>query len=176
MTLGLLVSASLVWHASYAAFTSITGNPGNSWNTGRVSLTNDTSGVAIFNNVSGLIPGSFGNNCILVTYTGTVASTVKLYAANYSGAVGPYLTLTIETGAGTSCGAFGAATTIFSGTLQTMRTTNTSFATGLPAASPWSPATNGAAKPYKFSYVLGDDNAAQSATTSVDFVWEARST
>lgn len=175
VALGFLATVVLAWQASYSAFASTTSNSGNSWGAGTVALTDNSPGVAVFNNVSGLIPGSFGNNCILVTYTGNLASTVEFYSENYAGTLGPYLNLTITTGSGTSCAAFGAVTTIFSGTLQALRTSSTTFATGLPAAIPWSPSANGAAKPYKFSYTLADDNAAQSATATVDFVWEARS-
>jgi len=172
----LLSCAVLGWDASYSAFARTAGNPGNGWSTGSVSLVDDTAGVAVLDNLTGLIPGSFGSTCILVTYTGTVATTVELYTRNYTGAIGPYLNLTVQSGAGTSCGAFGAAITLFSGTLESLRTSATSFATGLPAAGAWAPATSGSARPYKFSYALADENAARSATAGLDLVWEAHST
>lgn len=171
-----LSCAGLGWDASYSAFARTAGNPGNGWRTGIVSLTDDMAGVAVLDNLAGLLPGSFGSTCILVTYTGNVATTVELYTRNYAGTIGPYLNLTIQSGAGTGCGAFGATTTLFSGTLESLRTSATGFATGLPAAGAWAPATSGSAKPYKFSYAVADDNAAQSATASLDLVWEAHST
>jgi hypothetical protein len=175
LVLALLGSAGLVWQASYSAFAGSTGNPGDSWATGTVSLSNNAA-VAVFDNLSGLIPGGTGTGCVLVTYTGNLASTVKLYAQNYAGALGPYLTMSVQTGSGTSCAAFGAPTTIFSGSLDALRLADNSFSTGLPAASPWSPATNGSTKPYQFTYTLIDDNAAESAAATVDLVWEAQST
>lgn len=175
LVLAVLGSAGLVWQASFSAFARSAANPGDSWVAGSVSLTDDAA-VAIFNNVSGLIPGSTGTGCVLVTYTGDLASTVKLYVRNYAGTIGPYLTVSVQSGSGTSCAAFGAATTIFSGSLDTLRTTATGFATGLPAASPWSPATSGSAKPYRLTYTLIDDNAAESTTATLDLVWEAQST
>ncbi len=175
LALALLCGTGLAWQASYSAFATTATNPGDSWATGTVSLSNNAA-VAVFNNITGLIAGSTGTNCILVTYTGNLASTVKLYVQNYSGTLGPYLTMTVQSGSGTSCGAFGASTTIFSGTLDSLRTASTAFSSGLPAASPWSPAINGSAKPYQFTYTLTDDNAAESATASLDLVWEAQST
>jgi hypothetical protein len=176
LTLGLVSCVGVGWHASYSAFARTAGNSGNGWSTGTVSLTDDMAGVAVFHNLAGLLPGSFGSTCILVTYTGNVATTVELYTRNYAGTIGPYLNLTVQSGTGTSCATFGAATTLFSGTLQALRTSATSFATGLPATGAWAPATSGTAKPYKFSYTLADDNVAQSATASLDLVWEAHST
>lgn len=173
---GLLLVAAAGGNASYSAFAGNAGNAGNGWNTGTVSLADDTAGVATFNNVTGLVPGSSGSTCVLVTYTGTVAATVVLYTRNYAGALGPYLNLTVETGAGPTCAGFGAASTVFSGTLETLRTSATGFASGLPAAGAWTPAATGTAKPYRFTYTLTADNAAQSATAAFDLVWEAHST
>jgi hypothetical protein len=175
LALALLGGAGLAWRASYSRFSATTSNPGDSWTTGTVSLTNNAA-VAVFNNITGLIPGSTGTNCILVTYTGSLASTVKFYVQNYSGTLDPYLTMTVQSGSGTSCGAFGTSTTLFSGTLNALRTANTNFANGLPATSPWSPASNGSVMPYQFTYTLADDNAAESATANLDLVWEAQNT
>ena len=174
VTVGLVLGCVLVWRSSYAAFSDPTSNPGNMWAGGTVSLADNDSGAALFN-VTGLIPGNTDTQCVLVTYTGNVTSTVRLYAADYLGALGPYLNLVVEVGDGSTCGDFGNAATLFSGTLHSLRTSNTDFATGLPAVNPWSPSANGAVKPYRFTYSLADDNAAQGATADVDFVWAAQS-
>jgi hypothetical protein len=173
---GLLVAAGAGWQGAHSAFAGNAGNPGNGWNTGAVTLTDDTAGVAAFNNVTGLVPGGSGSTCVLVTYTGSVAASVVLYTRNYAGALGPYLNLTIQTGDGANCAAFGAATTIFSGTLDSLRTSATGFGTGVPVVGAWTPGVAGAVKPYRFSYTLVGDDAAQGAGAAFDLVWEAHST
>ena len=169
----LLVAAGLVWHGVYGAFSATTNSSGNSWASATVSLSDDDGGAALFA-LAGLQPGSTGSNCVLVTYAATVPSEVRLYTQNYTGALGGYLTMTVQSGSGTTCAAFGAATTLFTGVLSALCSARTDFTTGL--AVPWTPTTNGAAKPYKFTYTMGDDNAALGTTAGVDFVWEAQST
>src|SRR4051794_12174559 len=89
----LVASGGLVWHASYAAFTATTDSRGNSWTAGSVALHDDdgsantpSTATAMFN-ATGLKPGSTGENCLTVTYDGSIASGVKLYIkpADYTG-------------------------------------------------------------------------------------------
>src|SRR5690606_26071227 len=90
-----LLSTSLVYRASTAAFTATTENGTNTWQAGSISLSDDDSGSAMFN-ATGLTPASTGSRCIVVSYTGTVPASVSLWGAG-SGALAPYLTLKIET-------------------------------------------------------------------------------
>src|SRR4051812_44560547 len=73
--IGLIASGALVWNASYAAFTATTVNPGNSWSTGSVALSDSqggsssgATGTALWSGQTNLIPGSTGTKCIKVTY------------------------------------------------------------------------------------------------------------
>jgi hypothetical protein len=175
--LGLALSAVLIWQGSHSAFTATTLNSGNSFSAGTVSLTDDDSGTAMFA-VTGLEPGDTGSKCIVVTYNGSLASTVNLYVAT-GGLTGtglaPYLNIVIEEGAvGTfaSCGAFAATATDFTGTLSAFATASTNFGTGVGAFAPTGAAQS---KVYRFTYTLANNNAAQNLNSSVAFTWEASS-
>ena len=97
----LLASGAFVWQASYSAFTATTTNGSNSWTSGTVNITNDQSGSAVFNGLTGLKPDaslsalspgntggayaassttSGGSACIKVTYSGSVNANIRLYA------------------------------------------------------------------------------------------------
>jgi hypothetical protein len=83
---GLLASVTLVWNSSHAAFVATTGTPGNAWETGAVQLSSDHSATALFTTASEglLVPGSSGDKCITVTYSGNVDTAdtgVRLYGA-----------------------------------------------------------------------------------------------
>ncbi len=73
----LVASGIVVGTASYSAFSATTSNPTSNWSAGNVNLTDDDNNVALFT-ATGLKPGSTGTNCIAVTSTGSLPSTVKL--------------------------------------------------------------------------------------------------
>src|SRR4051812_14821352 len=173
--LAVLGSGTMVWRASDAAFSATTSNSPNSWSAGQVAITDDDSTAAMFN-VSGLKPGSTGFKCIAVTYTGNIASSVKLYATGYTGTLGTYLNLTIETstvGSFSSCGAFSSPTTIYNGTLAGFVAASTSFGTGVGV---FTPASNPTTLVYRFTYTLQDDNNAKNLSSTCGFTWEAQNT
>jgi hypothetical protein len=95
IAVGVLGSGICVWQSTSAVFSSTTANAGNSWTAGSVTLTDDDSGSALFS-ASGLVPGSSGSNCITVSYSGNVATTVRLYASASSdtSALAQYLDVT----------------------------------------------------------------------------------
>lgn len=176
----LLLVSFVVITGSRAAFTGTTDNPGNSWAAGSVSLTDDDTGSAMFT-AAGLKPGDVIENCVVVTYTGTLDADVTLYAANLSGSLGTYLDLDVELGTG---GAFSATATqdgevpctgftgasIYSGTLAGFAGASDDFASGVGT---WAPSTNDF-QTYRFVVTVQDDNSAQSQTAGVDFIWEAQ--
>ena len=172
---GFLASGLLVWHTSYAAFTASTSNTGNSFSSGSVAISDNDSGTALFT-ATALKPGSTDQNCITVTYNGTLPATVKLSAAYTSGdattnALAQYLTFKIEDVAltGTCAAATGTEIAAASTTLATKVT-----ALAAPGISiGWNSAANGDQKRYRFTYTLQDDNNAQSKTASVGFTWTA---
>lgn len=182
----LLVSGLLVSQASYSAFSATTGNPGNSWASGTLALAND-AGSALFT-ASNIKPGDAGSKCITVSTSATVASTLKLYAANYSKgtkSLGDRINVTVTSGSFAGAApANGACTGFTTGTVAVPTTSltafaaaSTSYATGadsfaLPAAG---------SRTYKIDWTFASagttaaDNAYQGDTASIGFTWESQS-
>lgn len=180
MVAGVIGSGALVWHASYAAFLGATSNSGNSWTAGRVTLSDDDAGQAMFD-VSGLTPGSSTGSphCITVTYNGDVPASVKLYSSDVAGDLAQYINLTVEQGTGgsfASCAGFTPDPTVnpvFTGTLQAFGTAHHDFATGVGT---FTPSTSPASKVYRFSYNpdSGTASTAQGQSATATFTWEAQ--
>ncbi|MCO8269507.1 hypothetical protein M1L60_02750 [Actinoplanes sp. TRM 88003] len=171
---GLVMSAGMVWQASYATFDDSITNPGNSWETGAVTLTDNANGAALFAGYgTNLPPGTAPSRCIEVTYGGDVTADVRLYLArldDYGQELDTLLTMKVELGSGSSCASPGTWTPIFNTTLRAMPG---DWASGLGL---WAP--DGSAKethPYRFTPAIAADNAVQGDRVSADFVWEARS-
>ena len=182
VVVGLIGSGALVWQASSAAFTASTDNAGNSWTSGSVTLTDNDFAGANFNETN-LKPGSTATKCILVTYNGSVASSVKLYSNVPTGTLGQYLDFDVALGTGSTCASPGTVTQFFGDadatpdddgdTLDNFAALHTNFGDG---AGTWTPSTAATARPYFFTYTLGDDDDAQSlSATGVRFTWEAQS-
>jgi hypothetical protein len=182
MPASVLLSGLVVWQSSYAAFSDTTDNPSNTFGSGSVILGDDDSSTAMFTPTL-LKPLDTGTKCIVVTSTGTLASTVKLYATAYSttAALGSYLDMVIDEGTGgtfassgpTSCTGFVLGTNIYTGTLATFGL-KTSFATGVGT---WAPAGTGSpTKTYRIKYTLNTatPNTSQSGTAALGFTWEAQ--
>lgn len=176
LILGLMASGLLFWNATSAVFSSTTSNPSDSWTLGSVTLSDDDTGSALFS-ASGLVPGSTGSNCITVSYTGNVATTVKLYAAASADAssAAQYLDLTIQEGSGGgfgSCGAFSASSTIYTGTLATFTSTKVAYASGVGS---WAPSSSSSTV-YKITYTLNAStpSAKQGAVTTATLQWESQ--
>lgn len=183
---GLLAAGLLVWQGSYAAFSATTDNNGNAWTSGNVVLKNDGVGgtyavstPAAFSE-TGLKPGSTGSKCIVVESSGSLASSVKLYAASVSNnALASNMTLTVDldtTGAKTNCAGFTVGSTPYSGSLAGL-SANSSFATGLGTWNPVAAPPNRYAT-YRFTWTVnaGAPSAAMGLTANANFVWEAQNT
>jgi hypothetical protein len=175
---GMMGSGAMVWHASQAAFSGSTENSTNNWAVSAVTLTDDDSSSAMFN-ATGLTTSSTGFKCIKVTYTGSTAAPVKLYAANLAGGLGPYLALTVEigsaSGSGTfaSCTGFTASSTLYSpGTVTAFAGAYINY--GQALATGWTPTTNGDYRVFKFTYTVANNNLANGQSCQVDFAWEAQ--
>ena len=185
-TIGVLsVVVSVAGFATFSAFSSTTSNSGNSFAAGTVYISDNDSGAAMYS-VSNQKPGDSVQKCIKVTYTGTLDSSVKIYASAV-GAVGQYITLLVETGTGSptfpGCTGFtaDAAPTLYSGTLKGFADTYTSYASGLAdnpgTATKW--VTNDAVV-YRFTLTMQDNNSANGAgsgalsTGAHSFTWEAQ--
>ncbi|HEX5741990.1 MAG TPA: hypothetical protein VFY17_10630 [Pilimelia sp.] len=176
-------AGAVVWNASTAAFSGTTVNPTNTLGVGTVTISDNDSGTALFN-ISNLMPGQTGNNCIVVSYTGTATSTVKLYVANYNTADGAadgitaptWLRMLIQVGTGT-CGApVGLTNVTAAAPGDTMVTVSgkTNFSNGYSPG--WTSAVNGNTRVFRFTYTLdaSTPSTAQGDSITTDFVWEAQ--
>ena len=168
---------------TFSAFSDTTDNAGNRLATGDVDLTdNDADGKLYFD--TNARPGNTYEKCIKVTYSGSLASDVKLYSSAV-GALGDYVNLKITPGTqpdttGMACDpSFTAESSgaIYNGELDEFAATHSSFANGL-ADSPgagtggW---TSGQSVVYKFEVTIQDDPAAEGKDTNAHtFTWEAQ--
>ena len=176
-------AAGLVGLGTYSAFSATTANSGNNITAGTVVLGDNDSGSAMYN-VTNAKPGDSVQQCIKVNYTGSLASTVKLYTTSSIGALGPYIDVQIRTGSGSptfpGCTGFTPdASDIYSGTLANFGTTYNSYANGLLDAGPGNNTSwvNGDSVVYRFTLTLqaSAPDAAQGTTTgSHAFTFEAR--
>lgn len=180
----LLVSGLAVSQASYSAFSSTTVDPGNNWAAGTVKLVNNAGSAAF--TAQNLKPGQSGAKCITVTSTGTLASTVKLYAKDFNKAVtndlSPYIDLVITEGTAgdANCNNFKPSTVtadVPSSLTLAAFGTKTTFTDGVGT---WAPAGASSTAPvtrtYKIDYTLRSTtpDTAQGGTANVVFTWEAQ--
>jgi hypothetical protein len=170
---------------TFSALSSTTSNPSNAFTAGTVTLGDNASGGSVISLSNALPGGTPSTGCIRVLYTGSLASTLKLYST-VSGGLAQYLNLTVTRGTETapsfpSCSTFSADSTdyrglgpgvLYSGTLNNFPAT---YATGIDdaAGQTWN---NNDAHSYKFQISLpsGSPAAAQGLTASATFDWEAR--
>ncbi len=133
LAVGMVISTTVLWQASNAAFTATTANPGNAWNTGTVVLTDNDGGAtpmlgtAIFN-TGAMKPGDVLTKCINVIYTGTVdtVTPLRFYTTTTTdpavggNTLGTYFGVQIEEGTGstsnTACTSFSTTSTVFDST------------------------------------------------------------
>lgn len=178
-TLVVGVGAAVASFGIFAAFSSTTSNPGNSFAAGTVVIGDNDADSALYN-VSNQKPGVTTTKCIKVTYTGSLDASVKLYASTVT-AGGAYVNLTITSGTGgaADCSDFAADTTgatVYSGTVKAFADTYKDWATGLAdnplSATKW---VKDNSVTYKFGVSVQDSNSAQGASTgSHSFTWEAQ--
>jgi hypothetical protein len=182
---GVLIAGVLIMQTSSAAFVATTTNPTSNWTAGSVALSDDDTNTAMFN-ATALKPGDTGTKCIVVTYNGTVTSSVKLYGTAYSqtNAMGANLDLVVDEGTGTatfagsgptSCTGFTLGANIYTGTVDGFATTKTAFASGVGS---FAPTGSGQTKIYRLQYTLkaAAPNTVQNGTAALGFTWEAQST
>ena len=140
----------------------------------------------MFTTLTSAAPTDAETSCIKVRFDGTLSSTVRLYGT-ISGALAPYLTLTVTRGTDSNpifdtCGTFTADATnyigsgngvIYTGALGSFPTT---YAGGLVDPTSGSPETwtQNEEHIYKFVLTLGSNTAGQGQTASAGFTWEAR--
>jgi hypothetical protein len=176
---GILLSGLLVWQASLAVVGASVTNPGNRWEVGMVSLTDNAPEATALFDASELQPGSSGSACITVTYGGNLDASVRLYVApgDLAGDLGDGLALTIHQGTKANpsswgdCDGFVAEATLHSGTVSGFAAAHSGFGSG---AGSWQPSAAGQQRTYRFAYEL-TEAAAPAGQADVLFTWEARS-
>jgi hypothetical protein len=180
----LALMAGVAVFTTSAAFTATTSNPGNSIEAGTVAIGDSDAGTGQLYNALNQKPGA-GNGpaaaCIRVTYSGSLASAVKLYRSAVSN--GAAFRLTVERGSGLTapasnmnCTGFSATSTAFDNTLDQFPTTYAAGVDGKAAGAAWS---SGQSVDYRFTVYPVDDTTPNAHTTAVDtgahsFTWEAQ--
>ena len=183
--LALAASGLVVAQSSYSAYSATTVNPTSNWATGTVALTDDDNNTAAFT-AANLKPGSTGSRCIVVSSTGSLPASVKLYGtgAATTKALASDINLTITQGTG---GSFGSCTgytpltngsAVYSGTLAGFGSAATSFSNGVGTWNTAGVASGAAAetRTYQLTYTVKADttNDTQGGTAAIGFTWEAQ--
>jgi hypothetical protein len=174
-TLSALVVLLAVGRVSVAGF-SATSETGSGWQTGTVQVSDDDTGSVMFSTAAdGLLDGDqSASKCLAVTYTGTLTTNIAIRAyASASGALAPYLTLTVEEGTGggaASCTGFNTTSTLYSGTLSGYASTHATFLNG---AGSWKPTSTGETRTFRFTTTVQNVPAAQAKIANATFTWEA---
>ena len=178
VALSFVLVALLVITSSRSAFVAETHDTGNRLTAAEVHLTDDDAESAMFDDVTGVVPGTPVDRCIQVTYTGSVDPTaVVLYSAGApTGGLAQYLDLTVEVGPATSdpfgsCASFSPSSTLYSGTLSDFGNTHAAYGSGVPT---WDPAGSPETRTFRVSVTTQDVQAAQGQTASFGFSWEIR--
>jgi hypothetical protein len=178
LALSFIAISILVVTSSRAAFVAQNDNVTNQVSAAAVDLADNDSGTAMFNNVTGLMPGTTVDRCIDVTYTGTVDPTaVLIYASGApTGTLAPYLDLTVEVGVDTpagfrDCTGFVSSSTVYTGTLSGFAAAHSGYATGVTT---WDPAGSPETRTFRFRVAVQDNAAAEGLTTTFGFSWETR--
>jgi type II secretory pathway pseudopilin PulG len=184
IVLGLV--GALAGYGTYSAFTATNANTGNSFASGSVAIEDNDNDVAMLA-LANAKPGDSDTSCIKVRYTGSLASTVRIYGT-VAGTLSQYLTLTVTRGTDSSpsydgCANFSTAGegdyigqgagVIWQGNLSTFPAT---YAAGIvdPLAGSPESWTTGEEHSYRFVVTLQDTDAAQNLSGTAAFTWEAR--
>jgi hypothetical protein len=176
------VAGTIAGLGAYSAFTATTTNSGNSFATGTVIISQHAGATTLYSGTNKKV-GDTAVACVRVTYTGSITSTVKLYAS--AGITnGTAYNLKIERGSGLSspdntmnCTGFSASSTAFNNTLDQLPTTYGTGLDGKAGAATW--AQNDSVD-YRFTITVLDDPTPNAHTSSFgtgphSFTWEADS-
>jgi hypothetical protein len=166
-----------------AALSDTTDNPGNEFNAGEITLSDNDSGAFLYN-VDNALPGDTVEKCIQVSYTSTgLDSTVELYMGTPIGTVGPYVDMTVDVGtqatpAFPDCTGFTAEDNLYTGTLSGFQTTYGAAGAGVAYSpndpDPW---TNGDTVVYRVTLELQSTPRApgENFTGVHTYTWQATS-
>ncbi len=134
---------------------------------GGVRVTDDDAGRSLFQ-VPAMAPGRPVENCIAVTYSGTIVPAVVRLGAQTEGPLADTLDVKVEEGQGGafgSCNGFAPARSVFTGTLGSLAARGQSEA--------FRPDRAEDTRVFRFTFSLNDTGVAQGATASTEFSWTA---
>jgi predicted ribosomally synthesized peptide with SipW-like signal peptide len=175
---------------TWAAYRDTTASAANSFATGTVVLADNDSGTAMLS-LSNALPGATDAACITVSYTGSLASAVRLYGTTTGSGLDAYLDLKITRGsfsgappAFDSCATFNADATDYAGSGSgviyngTLAAFPDDYAAGRVDPLPAGPETwtTGETHVYKLEVTLQNNPAAEGKAATQTFTWEARNT
>jgi hypothetical protein len=180
----LALMAGVAVFTTSAAFTATSSNAGNRIEAGTVAIGDSDAGTGVLYNALNQKPGS-GNGptaaCIRVTYSGSLASSVKLYSSAIAN--GSKFRLKVERGSGLTgpaadmnCAGFTSSSTPFDATMDTFPTTYAGGIDGKAGGAAWSSSDS---VDYRFTVYTVDDSTPNAHTSAVDtgahsFTWEAQ--
>lgn len=174
---------------TWSAFSDTTANENNSFATGTVVLTDDQPAATPMYNLTALDPTDpVQSRCIVVSYSGTLPATVRLYGSTGGTGLADYLNLKVTRGVISptttpgDCTNFSPDATnylsqgngvIYNGTLAGYPDDESGAIVDPKAAAPesW---TNPESHAYKFEISVADNNDAQGKTATQRFTWLAR--
>jgi len=172
---------------TWSAFSATTDNAGNTFSAGTVTLADNDAGGTMLS-LANAKPGDSDTGCITVSYTGSLASTVRLYGTTAGTGLDQYLDLKVTRGSFASAPAFDSCTgftadatdyigagagVVYTGTVQGYPD---DYATGLvdPTAGTPESWTNPESHVYQIQVTVQDNNLAQGKNATQTFTWEAR--
>ncbi len=187
--LATILVVGLFGTGTYGSFRATSPNTGNRIESGTVAITANDSGSALFN-LTGMRPGDSTSRCLIVTYTGTLQSEVRLYGTTSGTGLDPYLDLKVTRGTySPSTPAYGSCTNfvadaadylaqgagvIYNGTLEGYAD-NYSSGTVDPLSGAKESWYTNESHVFRFEITVQDaPPAAQGLNATQTFTWEAR--
>lgn len=174
------LGGTLAGFGVFAAFSNTTSNTGNTFQAGSVSISDNDSNAALFNNTlhANATPGDY-DRCIRVTYAGTLDAAVKLYTSAITGS-GNDLNVTVDksdTGTNVDCSDFGdggTVTNVFAAAPLTTLDNHSNWSNGL-AVTPigetvW---VQNDAVTFRFRITVADGDQSKTVN-SFGVTWEAQ--
>jgi hypothetical protein len=168
--LAALLVSFLVIDRSAAAFKATSENAGNTFTLGRVTLGDDDAGAPLFT-LPALVPGELVENCITVTYAGSVYPATVRLSGTGTGPLAPSLLMKLDAGDGGGfgdCDGFEPSSSLFEGNLDSFVDTHPAQA-GIEV---FRPVADAPARTFRFSFGLPEDFDDQGAQSTAAFRWE----
>ena len=153
-----LIGLTVTSDKTSANFTATTTNPGNSFGSATLTMSNDKSAAASLVNLSNLVPGDTANRTVTITNTGNVGMT-------YTGAISAVANTLLwsDTTNGIQVTVKRGATTLYTGPIKTLAL----------AASPTIAASGTDALTFDFSLPVSAGNTFQTLTQDFTITYTA---